>query len=198
MNRFVLITSLSFGLLLSCDALDLNPHRRVAGVEDATSRYYFQNDAKKMGFRVDPKTQVSGNPAKAVFEFSDLETAWMTIVHSALTPDIPFDGDGLKKYHDLAAASLPAGSLNVVLEKEIPNAIPINGWTSHQYVFTCNFYGVSVKKSLTFLNFSGKEQLLITVSAPVNDYAKVYGRSYGILNSIYEMKPGEEFVQPGN
>jgi len=198
MNRFVLISSLYLGLLLSCDALDLTPHRRVAGVEDATGRYYFQNDAKKLGFRVDPKTRVSGNASKAVFEFSDLETAGMTIAQSTLTPDTPFEGDGLKKYRDLATGSLPAGSLNVVLETEIPNAIPINRWSTHQYVFTCNFYGVSVKKSITFLNFSGKEQLVVTISAPAKDYAKAYARSYGILNSIYEMKPGEEFVQPGN
>ena len=198
MNRFAFIACFLFGFVLSCDALDLTPHRRVSGVEDATTSYYFQDTSRKMGFRLDPNTSADGSASKVVFQFTDLDSSGMTIAKSPLNAQTPFDGDALKKYLSLAREALPGGATNVVLEKETPDPIAINGWTSHQYVFTCNFYGVSLRRSITFLNFSKKEQWLITISAPVKNYYKTYARSYGILNSIYEMKPGEEFGEPGN
>jgi hypothetical protein len=198
MRRLFLSTCLFLGLLIQCRALDLTPRPRVSGVMDATARFFFKDEAKKFGFRVDPKTRVSGNPARAVFELTDLETSGMTIDKSPLDSRAPFTGDSLKQYGDLAHAALPAGATDVVLEQELPNAISINGWTSRQYVFTCNFYGVKLRRSITFVNFSPKDQLLIAINAPVKNYDKTYARCYGILNSIYSMKPGEDGAEPGN
>ncbi len=122
----------------------------------------------------------------------------MTIAKSPLDTRTPFSGDALKQYSDLARNSLPAGATDVVLEQDVPNPISINGWSSHGYVFTCNFFGVKFRRSVTFLNFSPKDQWLIAINAPVKNYDKTYARTYGILNSMYAMKPGEENTQPGN
>ncbi len=197
MNRTTLLAFACLFTALSCKALDLTPHRRIAGVQDNTYRYYFQDGPKKIAFRTDPSTSVDGSAGKASFEFNDLGTAGMTISRSSLTPDTPLEGASAKQYQDLAAASLPSGSAKVVLEKDVPNPITINGWTSHQYVFTCSYYGASLKRSVTILNFNKKDQLIISISATPSNYDKAYARGYAILNSIYEMKPGEDQKDPG-
>ena len=46
------------------------------------------------------------------------------------------------------------------LESEKPNAIPINGWTRHQFIFTYNLFGFPYRRSVTFINYSEKEPIV--------------------------------------
>ena len=46
------------------------------------------------------------------------------------------------------------------LESEKPNAIPINGWTHRQFIFTYNLFGFPYRRSVTLMNYSEKEQIV--------------------------------------
>lgn len=186
----ILFAALVFHASASCQALDLYPHRRGTIMQTA-GNYYFQDGDKRIGFRVDPKTTVSGSPSEALFIFGDLPMEEMRMTHSALKPSIGFDGQGLKQYEEAARGTIPAGVTKAV-QKEVPGAITIEGWTSHQFVFTYNFYGVEITRSVTFLNYSKKQQLQIVITAPAHDYEKCYRRAFLILNSLYEIQEGEE------
>ncbi len=173
-----------------CRALDLYPHRRGTIMQTA-GNYYFQDGDKRMGFRVDAKTSVSGSPTEALYIFGDLPMEEMRVTHSRFRPTTGFDALGLKQYEEAARATIPTGVLKA-FQKELPGAITIDGWTSHQFVFTYNFYGSEITRSVTFLNYSKKEQLQIVITAPARDYEKCYRRAYLILNSLYEIREGEE------
>jgi hypothetical protein len=189
-----LMNCLAVALLLAAspaNALDLTPNPVVAGVY-SNGHYYFQATGKRVGFRLDADTEVSGNSGEADFRFKDVVSAAMKIVKSPLTPEIGFDGQGLPRYRQAAQGNVPQGATEVALTEENPEVVPINEWHSHQYVFAYNFYGVAYRESVTFLCYSAKEQLMIVVTARPNDYARIYRRSYLVLNSFYEILPGDE------
>ncbi len=166
-------------------ALDLTPHQIVAAADaPSVKRYFFQDADKRMTFKIDNRTMVNGSPDSAAFSFSDITGMSMKLVRSALNPQISFDGKGLESYRTAANAFLPSHAENVKLDETKANAIAINGWTSYEFVFTYNLSGMPYRRSITFLNYSEKEQLVLDISAPAADYTKTYFRGYRILNSL--------------
>ena len=130
---------------------------------------------------------VTGTSGAASFGFQDFRNGNMHLSTSPLSPEQPFDGKTGETYRASARSLLPSQATDVQLESEKAGAIVINGWTSQQYRFLYKLAGVQYSRSVTFVNFSPKEQLIFDVAAPTGDYAKIYARSYHVLNSITEM-----------
>ncbi len=169
----------------SLQALNLTPNEIPSAVEGPQiKRYFFEDQGKRLTFRVDRTTYVSGTSDGVAFRFDDLQRAAMKISRSQTTAGIPFDEKNLASYRTTARALLPPTAANVQIEAETPNPISINHWTSHQFLFTFEQFGQQFRRSITFLNYSDKEQLIVDVSAVGEDYAKTYGRGYRVLNSI--------------
>ncbi len=185
---------LSAGFLLStlstnAYALDLTP-REIPAAHDGppVKRYFFQDRDKRVVFRVDTNMSVSGENNMAMFQFRDLPGAEMKLIPSPRHPDLPFDEKGLDDYRAVARGLVPANATQVEFIEERAEAIPINGWTSYEFVFIYNRAGSPCRHSITFLNYTDKQQILVQVSAHGEDFDKAYARGYHVLNSLSEMQ----------
>lgn len=179
------------GVLFSqAHALDLTPHEiTVTSDGPPVKRYFFQDGDKRLAFRIDNKMTVSGSHESAVFRFGDLRNAGMKLSRSQSNPQTPFNQKSLESYRTVARSLIPANAADIRVEEEKPDAITINGWGSQQFVFTYHLFGFPYRGSVTFLNYSEKEQIVLDVSAPAPDYEKTYLRGYRVLNSISDLLP---------
>lgn len=191
MKKSVFATFCLLGLSLAAtaNALDLTPYPVATTVNGVrVNRYFFKDAGKEMGFRIDNKMTVKGASTSAEFKFDDLKDAGMQIVKSPRNSEVPFAEKGLESYRADAGALVPAGATEVQLDQENPAAITINGWTSHQFVFSYKLSGFVYRRSVTFLNYNKAEQLILDVSAPGAEFDRVYLRSYQVLNSLSELR----------
>jgi hypothetical protein len=176
-------------------ALDLTPHEVTVGVDGpAAKRYYFEHADQRLSFKIDNKMTVSGSTDELSFAFNDIQTAAVKLAQSPMRPVLPFDEKNLELYRASARSFIPPGAADIHLEDELPNAIAINGWKSHQFVFSYNFSGRSRRRTVTFVTLNPEEQVVLDVGAVATDYDKTYARSYRVLNSIAELPA---FVKAG-
>jgi hypothetical protein len=169
-------------------ALDLTPHEIAASKDGSpVQRFFFQDESKRMSFRIDNKMAVSGANDSAVFRFNDIKNAGVKLSKSRTNPEVLFDEKNLESYRAITRTFLPSEAKDPQIEDEKPAAIAINGWNSYQFVLTYKLFGFPYRRSITFLNYNGKEQLIFDVSAPESDYQKVYARGYKILNSLSDL-----------
>jgi hypothetical protein len=189
-SRGTITVLLCFAFLFSqADALNLTPHRILVGGDGpARVRHYFQDTGKRLGFRIDRKMTVNGSSDAAVFRFADCHSAIMRLMKSSVARPRPlFTPKGFKSYEAIARTFLPRAASKVQLVQQLPDAISINGWQSVQFVFTYEFFGLSYRRAITFLDFNPEEQYVMDVSARSVNFDNVYGRSYQVLNSLYEL-----------
>ena len=147
-------------------------------------RYFFQDEGKRLLFRIDGNMTVGGSANEALFRFSDIHDAAMKLSKSRMTPQTAFDEKGLKLYRPAAQSYVPAQATDVQITEENSDAIPINGWVDHQFMLTYKLFGFPYRESVTFFNYSPAEQLVFDVRSPAADYEKTYSRSYRVLNSL--------------
>ena len=182
-------TILTFSFLVSADALDLTPHPVVGAMNNLrVSRYFFDDLGKQMAFRIDNNMTVKGNSNSASFKFTDLRNADMQIVKAARNPGSSFVEKELEIYRANARALVPGNATDIQVDKENTNAIPINGWTSYQFVFSYKLFGFAYRRSVTFVNYSKTEQLVIDVRAPAPEFDVVSIRGYQVINSLSELR----------
>jgi hypothetical protein len=168
--------------------LDLTPHEiALANDGPPIRRYFFQDANKRLGFRMDDKMSASGATDSAVFRFSDIKTAAMKLSKSQMKPEVLFDEKNLVSYRAAARRFVPADAKDVRIAEEKADAIAINGWTSRQFVFTYSLFSIPYRRSITFLNYSEKEQIIFDIGAAATDYEKTYFRGYRVLNSLSEL-----------
>jgi hypothetical protein len=190
MKKSAFVTIFLIGpFLASANALDLTPHPVTTTINNLrVNRYFFEDAGKRMGFRIDNKMTVNGASAAAAFKFDDSRNADMQILKSPKKPEALFGEKELEAYRAHARALLPGNAADVQLDLETSGAIPINGWTSYQFVFSYNLLGLAYRRSVTFLNYNKTEQLIIDVGAPTSVFDSVNLRSYHVLNSLSELK----------
>ena len=135
---------------------------------------------------------VNGSSNQAMFGFEDIRNATMRLTRSSLTPQTPFDEKNLELYRAATRGFIPAQATDIQITEERSDAIPINGWVSHQFVVSYKMFDFPYRQSVTFFNYSATEQIVFDVSAPEADYEKAYARSYRVLNSLSDYVPGAE------
>ena len=169
-------------------AIDLTPHEIMLSDDGPpVKRYFFQDGDKRLSFHIDEKMTVRGGSEAAVFGFNDLKTGMVSLLKSKMSSEVPFDQEHLESYRATARTFLPTNATNVLLAEERLDAIAINGWTSQQFIFTYTSSGVPHRHSITFFNYSEKEQIILNVRASATDYEKAYQRGYRILNSLSDL-----------
>jgi len=124
----------------------------------------------------------------AAFKFDDVRNAEMQVLKSSRSPEALFGEKDLETYRADARALLPASATDVQLDRENSNAIPINSWTSYQFVFSYKVLGLAYRRSVTFLNYNKTEQLVIDVGAPAAVFDLVFLRGYHVINSLSELQ----------
>jgi hypothetical protein len=183
-KSLALIFSVAVGLS-TARALNLQP-REVATDKDGPPmrRYFFQDEGKRLLFRIDGNMTVAGSANEAVFRFSDIHDGAMKLSKSGMKPEVAFDEKNLKLYRAAAQTYVPPQATEVQISAENSDAIPINGWINHQFVLTYKLFGALYRESVTYFNYSATEQLVFDVRSTEADYAKTYSRSYRVLNSL--------------
>lgn len=189
-----LIAAFQFGISLGvASALNLQPQEvTIENDGPPVRRYFFVDESKKILFRIDGRMSVSGSATQAVFHFSDIRNATMRLTRSAIKPEIGFDEKNLELYRSAARGFVPAQANDVQIAEERTDAIPINGWTNHQFVMSYKLFGVLYRQSVTFFNYSLTEQLVFDVVSEANDYEKAYARGYSVLNSFSDYVPARD------
>jgi hypothetical protein len=185
MNKSLALLLSVAACLNTARAINLQP-REVMIEKDGPPmrRYFFQDEGKRLLFRIDGNMTVGGSATEAVFRFSDIQDATMKLSKSRMTPQTAFDEKGLKSYRPVAQSYVPPQATEVQITGENSDAIPINGWICHQFVLTYKLFGSPYRESVTFFNYSPTEQLVLDVRSPDAVYEKTYSRSYRVLNSL--------------
>ena len=185
MNKSLAVALFVAACASTAHALNLQP-REITVEKDGppVRRYYFQGQGKRLLFRIDGTMKVRGSTNEAVFQFSDIRNAAMKLSKSKMTPRTAFDEKGLKLYRQAARKRIPAQAKEVQIVEESPSAVSINGWSTHQFVFSYKLFGFPYRESVTYFNYSPTEQLVFDVRSTDRDYAKTYSRSYRVLNSL--------------
>jgi hypothetical protein len=179
--------------LSTARALNLQPHEVTIDKDGPPMRrYFFQDEGKRLLFRIDGNMSVAGSANEAVFRFSDIHDAAMKLAKSGMKPQMAFDEKNLKLYRAAAQTYAPPQATEVQISAENSDAIPINGWVNHQFVLTYKLFGSLYRESVTYFNYSTTEQLVFDVRSTEADYVKTYSRSYRVLNSLSDFsgKPG--------
>ena len=78
---------------------------------------------------------VLGAGGGPLFRFTKPIQADMRWRLSPFRVDVKFEGEALAAYEQNARRNLPAAAESVVLEGQIPNPWPINGWQGHSFIF---------------------------------------------------------------
>jgi hypothetical protein len=183
------VAALLFGLISTrAHALDLTPSEiSISNDGPPVRRYFFQDEGKRVSYRIDNKMTVKGTSESVAFAFNDIITAEMEWSESPVRPVLSFDAKNLGVYRTAARTFLPPDATDIQLDEEKAEAIAINGWTSRQFIFTYKLFGVARRRSVTFVNLRPQEQVVFEISAAAADYEKAYARGYRVLNSISEM-----------
>jgi hypothetical protein len=177
----------------AANALNLQPQEIMVEKDGPPARrYFFIDESKKVLFRIDGRMSVTGSANQAIFRFSDIRNASSHLTKSGMTPETTFEAKNLELYRTAARAFIPGQATAVQFTEERTDAIPINGWTSHQFMVNYKMFGTGYRQSITFFNYSATEQLVFDVMAEEKDYEKTYARSYSVLNSLSEYVPGSE------
>ena len=189
MKKWYPAVLLFFGLISTgAHALDLTPLEiTLSNDGPPATRYFFQDEGKRLSYRIDNKMTVKGTSVSVAFHFNDIDTADMEWSKSPVRPVLPFDEKNLAAYRAAARTFLPPEATDIQLEEEKQEAIAINGWTSQQFIFTYKMFGVARRRAVTFVNLRAQEQVVFEISAATADYEKAYARGYRVVNSISEM-----------
>lgn len=196
MRRILACLLLALGLQASqAGELNLTPLLMMVSVDGPPQpRYFFQDSTRRLGFRIDPKMTVNGAADSATFRFVDLRSATMRLRKSPAPIETPFDEKGIATYQSIARTLISSDATNIELVEQTPDAIAINGWKSAQFSYTYLLFGFNYHRSITFIEVSANEQLLLDIVAKHDEYKKAYARAYRVINSIYALplvvKPG--------
>ncbi len=180
-------------------AVDLTPRYIDTFIDGiASRRLYFADGEKKIGVRINHETRVEGGAGRAVFRFTKVPGATFLIKPSPMTPDQPFEGIALERYREAARRLLPPGVRNVKVLEEVPDPLPVNRWTGRRFTYSCESVDASLMLSVTFLNLSPDDQLILVTLATERTFPEAAERSFQIIRSWQELLPGDERPVKGN
>jgi len=184
---------------LRAAAVDLTP-RYVDTFRDGITvhRLFFLDGTQKIGLNVDHETTVEAGGGGVVFRFPKFPDILFTLKHSPMSADQPFTGISLDRYQEAARRLLPPGAGAVKALPEEPNPITINRWRSYRFSYSCEAAGVVRQVSITFLDISADEQLLLVVTAKDQNFKEAAVRSWQIIRSWQPLLPGDELPPKGS
>jgi hypothetical protein len=108
---------------------------------------------------------------------------------SRLAPNIPFRDAGLEAYRKVALATVPAGAVDVRIVKEAANPLPVFNWKDFEFEVTYTFFGVTLRRSVLFINLNSQQQILTTVISGPLTFDKVHGAAMDVMRSWSPVPP---------
>ena len=182
------------------ELIDLTPRRIVTQVEGPElERHYFRQGRAKLVFKCPAGVRALGGEREAKFLFEDESRGELLISRSFLDPvETPFfDGNRMDSHYPaVARRQLPPGA--EVTDGPNPRLDPftINDWRSLQFDYAYGAGGDAYRAAVVFLNFDSRNQLILVISALAPEFERVYQRCAKMLNSLHQLRPGEEVEAP--
>ena len=200
MTGFRLLTAVALcATALRAGAVDLTP-RFVDTFTDGitTHRLYFTDGDQKIGLSINHETKVEAGLGGTVFRFPKFSDILFILKHSPMASDQAFEGVTLDRYREAARRLLPPGAQDISMIGEEPDPITINRWRSYRFTYSCQSTGFLRRQSVTFLNISADEQLVLVVTATEQNFPEAAARSWQIIRSWQPILPGAEKPPKGS
>lgn len=159
-------------------------------------RPYFADGTKKYGIKIDSETNLSAYEGGAIFRFEKFPDATTRLRASTIPAQTGFGPESFELYRQAALLLLPPGSTAIEIVGSEPDPYPINGWSSLRLTFSYRASDRPRRQSVTFLNFSPNEQIVIQTSAGEGYFDEVTARTFNIIRRWHEITPKDE--QPYN
>ena len=193
MKRAFLLSVGIFVLAASAHSIDLTP-RFITTYTDGlpTLRPFFRDGDKKFGVTLDTETKLMPYEDSALFYFEKFQRASMRLLPSPMKAEVSFEAANLPRYREASARLLPKEAEKPVMEKELADVIPINGWLSYSYTYTYEIVGTRFRESITFINFDAKQQVALQIKATESEFPVVSVRGWDIIARWHEIKPDAE------
>jgi hypothetical protein len=183
--------SLSLLLALSAfsaSALDLTPrYLNVTADGISIRRPYFADGSKKYAVTLDVETELLPYEDGCLFRFIKLKQTEMRLRPSSFRVEEKFAPENLVRYQEAARKLLPQLAEGVILAQETPNPMPINGWEGHRFTYTYRTPAGMVRESITFLNITPTQQVIVQVYAMEKDFADASERGWDIIRRWHEV-----------
>lgn len=176
-------------------ALDLTPRASfIQGNEGPPTQVTEFTDGKNKAQWLPPAGWlVNGGASSASLSAPDGSGAWMKLIvvkKSAPTPTPAptpqADADSSTPPDDMQAQAMqfiPAGAKNVVFVKTVPSPFLLSGRPSTEFIFTFARYGSRDSISISFVDYSDTERLMVIISAGGKDFEKVRSAAISSLFS---------------
>ena len=185
---------LAFGLCASLPALagvDLTPHFVSVG-GGLIHRAYFADGEKQYSMTIDGDTELTGENGVAVFRFTNVSQATMTLRPTPFPKPAPFTPEFLPDYAKAAEAMLPHAAEGTELASQGENIFPINKWKSYRYTFRYRIGGLGFEESITFLVLDSGQQIVIQTGSQRKDFPGIAARADDTIRRWNLVEPGDE------
>ncbi len=184
----------ALGLLATLPAaadVDLTP-RTVNVGGGLIHRAYFADGDKQFAVTIDGETTLSGDNGVAVFRFTNVSQASMTLRRSPFQKPAPFTADALPDYTKAALAMLPTAAEGVEITWQGENVFPINQWKSYRLVFRYRVGGIGYDESITYLVLDSGQQIVIQTGAQRKDFPVIAERADDTIRRWHLVTPVDE------
>ena len=162
--------------LYSAQALDLTPQygTRQGNEGPATETMIFTDGAARYGF-VPPAGWKSSGGGKSLSFFTHDTTSWMRLMVIAKgKPQQAVDTAAPKTdLQEWSAQFIPSGAEKAEFVKMVPSPFPVGTHPSTEYVYTFMLSGFRYSLSVSVVDFSEKERLVMLVSAGSKNFEQI-------------------------
>lgn len=195
-----ILVPLVLGASLGAEEFDLTPRKVMTFVEGPDiERHYFRHGEDRYVYSPPDHARVFGGKDRMTLSFEDDPGgSRIEISPSILDPvAVPFFTEGRMDSHYpvLARKQVPGGAVDVGDPAVSKDPLPINEWSSIEFVYDYQMDGAPRRMAVIFLNFTPEDQLLITIEAGKERFPAIYSIGRKIFNRLHRLRPGEE-VKP--
>lgn len=171
----LLTFALCFGIN-AAHALDLTPHRgwRKGNEGSPTPVLQFSDGQDRIDFPA-PAGWEAGGGGRAVTFFTQDPMSWMKLVvadyaSAASTGGVTMAKDDLQAW---ATQFVPSGAQRVEFVKMIPSPFTVENHPSTEFLFTCVLNGFRLSLSISVIDYSKKERLVMLIAAESGSFTQV-------------------------
>ncbi len=173
---------------LPASALDLTPGFILTDADGVSIRRpYFSDGGKKYAITLNSETELTPYEDGCLFRFTKLRDSAMRLRPSTFSTAVKFGPDTLERYEQAARKLLPQSATNVALDSQVPDPLPINGWTSHRFIYRYTMPAGDTRESITFLNILPGTQIVMHVYAPAKDFPDAAARAHNLIRRWHEL-----------